>query len=108
MSTPKTILLGVTSMVPLLLPMGSNLDVLFDGYNTWHSFQYLFLLWVINLVRDQRGEIDNPLVVYLVRKESMLPYYLSFVAATGILVIVTLVVAPLQPCLPIEVISSWC
>ena len=63
MSTPKTMLLGVTSVVSFLLPTGSNLDVLFQGYNTWHSFQYLFLLWVINRLRYQRGEIDNPLVL---------------------------------------------
>ena len=97
MSTPKTLLLGVTSVVSFLLPMGSNLDVLFQGYNTWHSFQYLFLLWVINRLRYQRGEIDNPLVHYLVGKQSMLPYYMSFLAATGILVVLTLVVRALTP-----------
>ena len=37
---------GVESMSRV--PMGSNLDVLFQGYNAWHSFQYLFLLWLIN------------------------------------------------------------
>jgi hypothetical protein len=100
MSTPKTMLLGVTSIVSFFLPMGSNLDVLFQGYNTWHSFQYLFLLWVINRLRYQRGEIDNPLVLYLVRKQSMLPYYLSFLAATGVLVILTVIVRALTPLSP--------
>lgn len=95
MSAPKTMLIGVTSLVSFFLPMGSNLDVLFQGYNTWHSFQYLFLLWVINRLRYQRGEIDNPLVLYLVRKQTMIPYYLSFLAATGILVILTLIVRAL-------------
>src|SRR5262249_24056146 len=42
-SLPKTLLIGITTVVSFLLPMGSNLDVLFQGYNTWHSFQYLFL-----------------------------------------------------------------
>jgi len=95
MSAPKTMLIGVTSVVSFFLPMGSNLDVLFQGYNTWHSFQYLFLLWVINRLRYQRGEIDSPLVLYLVRKQSMVPYYLSFLAATGIMVILTLIVRAL-------------
>lgn len=95
MSQPKTMLIGVTSLVSFFLPMGSNLDVLFQGYNTWHSFQYLFLLWVINRLRDQRGEIDSPLVRYLVRRPSMLPYYLSFLAATGVLVVLTLIVRAL-------------
>ena len=92
MSVPKTMLIGVTSIVSFFLPMGSNLDILFQGYNTWHSFQYLFLLWVINRLRYARGEIDSPLVRYLVRKESMVPYYLSFLAATGVMVILTLLV----------------
>jgi hypothetical protein len=97
MSAPKTILIGVTSLVSFLLPMGSNLDVLFQGYNTWHSFQYLFLLWLINQLRYQRGEIENPLLLYLVRKQTMLAYYLSFLAATGILVILTVIVRAVTP-----------
>jgi hypothetical protein len=97
MSTPKTMLIGVTSVVSFFLPLGSNLDVLFQGYNTWHSFQYLFLLWVINRLRYQRGEIDNPLVLYLVGQQSMVPYYLSFLAATGAMVILTLAVRALTP-----------
>src|SRR5262249_54577184 len=47
-SVPKTLLIGITTVVSFCLPLGSNLDVLFQGYNTWHSFQYLFLLWLIN------------------------------------------------------------
>jgi len=72
--------------------MGSNLDVLFQGYNTWHSFQYLFLLWLINRLRDQRGEIENGFVRRLVRRDSMGAYYLCFLAATGFMVILTLIV----------------
>jgi hypothetical protein len=97
MSRPKTLLIGTASIVSFFLPMGSNLDVLFQGYNTWHSFQYLFLLWVINQLRYQRGEIDNPLLLYLVKRRTMAPYYLSFLAATGILVILTLVVRAVTP-----------
>ena len=100
MSTPKTMLLGVTSVVSFFLPMGSNLDVLFQGYNTWHSFQYLFLLWFINRIRYERGEIDSRLVRYLMRKQSMWPYYLSLLAATGMLVILTLIVRALTPLTP--------
>lgn len=54
-NVPKTLLIGITTVVSFCLPLGSNLDVLFQGYNTWHSFQYLFLLWIINRLRDQRG-----------------------------------------------------
>lgn len=91
-SAPKTLLIAVTSIVSFFLPMGSNLDVLFQGYNTWHSFQYLFLLWIINRLRYQRHEIDNPFVAALVRRGTMWPYYLCFLAATGVLVVLTVLV----------------
>ena len=92
MSVPKTLLIGITTLVSLLLPLGSNLDVLFQGYNTWHSFQYLFLFWLLNRLRYLRGEIDNALVRAAVRSESVTPYYLSFLAATGVLVVIALIV----------------
>jgi hypothetical protein len=91
-SLPKTLLIAITTVVSFCLPVGKNLDVLFQGYNTWHSFQYLFLLWLLNRLRLERGDIDNPLVQSLVRRNSMLAYYLCFLAATGILVLVTVLV----------------
>ena len=96
-SQPKTLLIGITSVVSFFLPMGSNLDVLFQGYNTWHSFQYLFLMWLINRLRYQRGEIDNPFVRALARRQSMIPYYLCFLGATGVTVVVTFIVRALTP-----------
>jgi hypothetical protein len=96
-SVPKTLLIGITTLVSFLLPLGSNLDILFQGYNTWHSFQYLFLLWLINRLRDQRGEIDEGVVRRLVRRRGMSVYYLCFVAATGIMVILTLLVRATTP-----------
>ncbi len=91
-SIPKTLLIGITTLVSFFLPMGSNLDVLFQGYNTWHSFQYLFLLWLINKLRDQRGELSDGFVRRLVRRDSMGAYYLCFLAATGVMVVLTLLV----------------
>jgi hypothetical protein len=96
-NVPKTLLIGITTVVSFLLPMGSNLDVLFQGYNTWHSFQYLFLLWLINRLREQRGEIDNPFVRRLVRRDSMAAYYLCFLGATGVMVVLTMLVRALTP-----------
>ena len=96
-SIPKTLLIGITTIVSFLLPMGQNLDVLFQGYNTWHSFQYLFLLWLINRLRDQRGEIGNTLVLKLVRRGNMALYYTCFLVATGVLVLLTLIVRAVTP-----------
>ncbi len=92
MSMPKTLLIGITTVVSFFLPMGSNLDVLFQGYNTWHSFQYLFLLWLINRLRDERGELSDGFVRRLVRRDSMRAYYLCFLAATGFMVVLTMMV----------------
>jgi hypothetical protein len=97
MSVPKTLLIGITTLVSFCLPLGSNLDVLFQGYNTWHSFQYLFLLWLINRLRAQHGGIDSPLVRKLVRRDSMGLYYLCFVGATGVLVLLTVLVRAVTP-----------
>jgi len=91
-SIPKTLLIGITTTVSFCLPLGSNLDVLFQGYNTWHSFQYLFLLWLINRLREERGEIGSGLVRRLVRRDSMAAYYLCFLGATGLLVLLTMAV----------------
>ncbi len=96
-SVPKTLLIAITTVVSFCLPMGSNLDVLFQGYNTWHSFQYLFLLWLINRLREERGEIDNRFVRTLVRRGTMTGYYVCFLAATGVLVLLTLIVRALTP-----------
>jgi len=95
-SVPKTLLIGISTLVSFFLPMGSNLDVLFQGYNTWHSFQYLFLLWLINRLREQRGEIDSGFVRRLVRR-GMPAYYVCFLAATGVLVVISLIVRAVTP-----------
>jgi hypothetical protein len=50
------------------------------------------LLWLINRPRDQRGEIDNPFVQSMVRQRSMVLYYLCFLGATLVIVLVTMVV----------------
>jgi hypothetical protein len=96
-SMPKTLLIGITTVVSFLLPLGSNLDILFQGYNTWHSFQYLFLLWLINRLRDQRGELEEGVVRRLVRRQGMSAYYLCFLAATGVMVVLTLLVRATTP-----------
>src|SRR5579872_4308461 len=96
-SYPKTLLIGITTVVSFFLPMGQNLDVLFQGYNTWHSFQYLFLLWLINRLRDQRGELEDGIVRRLVRRGNMSAYYGCFLAATGAMVVLTLMVRAATP-----------
>jgi hypothetical protein len=56
---PKTILISVTVIATFITPFFGELDVAFQGLNTWHSFQYLALTWYINRLRMERGEISS-------------------------------------------------
>jgi hypothetical protein len=89
LSTPKTLLIGLVTVVSFLLPLGRNLDILFQGYNAWHSFQYLFLLWFVNRLRRERGGDQG---VAAVAARGMLPYYAWLLGATAVLVLLTLLV----------------
>jgi len=58
-NVPSFVLISVTTIVSMLIPTFSNLDEAFQGYNTWHSFQYLALVWLILKLRREYGELDN-------------------------------------------------
>jgi hypothetical protein len=59
---PKILLMYLTIIVAFFIPAFRNLDVAFQGFNTWHSFQYLGLTYYINRIRHERGEISNAFV----------------------------------------------
>ena len=59
---PKVLLIYVTAIAAFLVPTFHDLDVAFQGLNTWHSFQYLGLTWYINKLRRERQEISSTLV----------------------------------------------
>lgn len=56
---PKILLMTMTIALSLLITSysGHKLEIAFQGFNTWHSFQYLALTWYINTLRQQRGEV---------------------------------------------------
>jgi hypothetical protein len=64
---PKILLVAVTVSLALFIPSysGERLEIAFQGFNTWHSFQYLALTWYINTLRQQRGDITSPLIRWL-------------------------------------------
>jgi hypothetical protein len=55
---PSVLLISLTIAIGFTLPLFPNLDVAFQGFNCWHSFQYLALIWYLNLMRKERGELD--------------------------------------------------
>ncbi len=99
-SVPKTLLIIVTAVVSFFLPLATNMDVGFQGFNTWHSFQYMFLFWLINRLRYERGELTSGLVYRLVRSPRMWPYYLFFLGVTIAVVLIVLLVRVLTPLTP--------
>jgi hypothetical protein len=58
----KTTLVGMTVGATLFIPLLPNLDVAFQGINTWHCIQYLALIWWMNRIRHERGQMEWPLV----------------------------------------------
>ncbi|MBI3072457.1 MAG: hypothetical protein HYY84_10115 [Deltaproteobacteria bacterium] len=62
---PKTVLIAVTTTIAFLIPMaasGERLELAFQAVNTWHSLQYLGIVWYIQKVRKSRGLIESPFV----------------------------------------------
>ena len=59
---PKFLLMSLTIGVSFFIPAYRELDVAFQGFNTWHSFQYLGLTLYINRLRAQKGGIATPLI----------------------------------------------
>jgi hypothetical protein len=58
----KTALLGATVGATFFTPLFPNLDVAFQGINTWHCVQYLALIWWANRLRRERGATELPFV----------------------------------------------
>ncbi len=58
---PKLLLILTTVCLALIITSysGSQLEVAFQGFNTWHSFQYMALSWYILLLRQPRGQNDE-------------------------------------------------
>ena len=54
LNVPSVLLIGLTIVIGFTLPLFPNIDVAFQGFNTWHSFQYLALIWFLNTMRKQR------------------------------------------------------
>jgi hypothetical protein len=89
----KTALLGATVGATFFTPLFPNLDVAFQGINSWHCVQYLALVWWANRIRRDRGETELSFVRSISAPgiPGFLRYYLS--AVLGTLAIVGLVAA---------------
>ncbi len=83
---PKILLISLTAIVAFCIPMFKNLDVAFQGFNTWHSFQYLGLTYYINRLRHERGEIGTEFIDKMSEDGKTWHYYFFNVGLTAMAV----------------------
>ena len=81
---PSVLLVGLTIFVGFTLPLMPNIDVAFQGFNVWHSVQYLGLVWFLMAMRKERGEIDNHFVAEMNGPDRPWHFYGLAVLLTGV------------------------
>ncbi len=80
---PKTLFISFTVIASFFIPALGNLDTAFQGMNVWHSLQYLALTWMLNHIRQERGELEgSPFVKKLSTDGSARRYYLFNILLT--------------------------
>ena len=91
LNLPSLAIISVSIVMSLAIPRFPNIDIAFQGYNTWHSFQYLALVWYINKLRKERGEIHGPVMRAISGPGNTWKFYGLFLAATAVAFSLTLV-----------------
>ncbi len=97
---PKTLLIGVTVFFAFLVPGTAGqtrLELAFQSMNAWHSFQYLGLVWLINTMRLERGQLTNKLVARLSGSKGAKWFYAWNVGITLMLLVVVKAVVTWDP-----------
>jgi hypothetical protein len=82
LNVPKTLLISLAVFFGFMAPSFRNLDVAFQGMNVWHSVQYLAVIWYLNRMRKDRGEVTNPIVAWLSGRGRGFYFYLFNVVLT--------------------------
>ena len=81
-SVPRLLFMAFTVGLAFIIPLFDNLDVAFQGFNTWHSLQYLALTWFILSRNAERGAIEGSLAQKLAGSEKTGRFYAAMVVAT--------------------------
>jgi hypothetical protein len=108
---PSALLIGLTIAIGFVLPLFPNTDVAFQGFNVWHSVQYLALVWFLMAMRKERGELDNRLVAEMNGPDRVWRFYglavaLTVAAGALVLVIHAAFGVPLQQAYYIVILST--
>jgi hypothetical protein len=81
-SWPRLVFMAATVLLAFVIPVFDNLDIAFQGFNTWHSLQYLALTWFILTRKAERGEIGSGFVQGLAGTTHTARFSLSMIGAT--------------------------
>ena len=81
-SVPRLLFMAFTVGLAFIIPLFDNLDVAFQGFNTWHSLQYLALTWFILSRNAERGAIEGSLAQRLAGSEKTGKFYAAMILAT--------------------------
>ena len=94
--------MGLTIGVALVITRLPELSVAFQGFNAWHSFQYLGLTFLIIQQDNDAGEVGAGFIRKMARPGQFLRYYGFNLGVTGgavvlILVLTKLLALPAEP-----------
>lgn len=81
-SWPRLLFMIMTVAMAFVVPIFDNLDMSFQGFNTWHSLQYLALTWFMLGREADTGRIGSGLARALAGRENTKKFYLSMIGAT--------------------------
>jgi hypothetical protein len=81
-SVPRLLFMAFTVGLAFVIPLFDNLDVAFQGFNTWHSLQYLALTWFILSRNAARGELQGPVTEKLAGADRTGKFYGAMIGAT--------------------------
>ncbi len=81
-SWPRLLFMTMTVAMSMVVPLFDNLDVSFQGFNTWHSLQYLALTWFILGREAATGRIENKFVRGIAGGRKTFKFYATTIGAT--------------------------
>ena len=85
LNLPKTLHMVLAAGLFFVTPALQNLDVAFQGLNTWHSVQYLAVVIFLNRCRQAQGLIGSPVVArFATRGTRLYGVGLALTAACGL------------------------
>lgn len=62
LNVPKTVLIALTAVIAFLVPLaasGKRMELAFQSVNTWHSIQYLGVVWFLLKTRKEQGRLSG-------------------------------------------------